>query len=450
MTTTAPPVRQYPLSLNQHFLRAFDTGDADGAFGERHVLAGAWRVHGPVDAAALGRALDDVVQRHEVLRTVVARGSAEPVQSVLPHARARLVVRDLPEDGRSRECRAEALLNEVDATPVRVAELPHLRAVLGRLDAEDAVLVLATHHTATDGWSLGLLARDLLAAYAARVGAPGAPLPPARAYGEFAGAQAGIADDPALTASLAHWRERLAGGRIVAVPTDRVKDRGRTAEYGAHRFALEPAVSAAVLRYARSARSTPFMVLLAAYAVVLTRRAGVRDVVVPTFTSGRYDPDHADTVGPFFNMCPLRVDLDGVTTFAGVLDRTRASCLDAFSHEVPFALIAGADPELTAAFGDDRGDVIAFEVLQSPAEQDLEAGGLRLVELRRRVLSQQVSSGIPNGALWALDVLPSGEVVGSLKYDANHFDAATAVGLVEEFREVLRAGTAGPDRPLAR
>lgn len=446
-TVPAPTTATYPLSLNQEFLRAFDSGDADGAFGSRHVLAGAWRVLGTVDDAVLRAALGDVVARHEVLRTSVARGSAEPVQTVHAADAPELVVRELA-GGRPRDVLAEELLNELDSTPFPVAELPHLRAVLGRFDATDAVLVLVTHHTATDGWSLGLIARDVVAAYAARTGTGPAP-EPVPGYGEFAAGQQEIAAQPAVGPALEYWGARLAGGRIAAIPTDRTKQAGEQAAYGVHRFSIDAATAAATVRFARAARSTPFMVLFGAYAQLLTSRTGTADVVVPTFTAGRYDPAYTATVGPFFNMCPLRIEVDAAGSFRDVVLRARDTCLGAFSHELPFALIAGLEPELGAAFGDPAGAVVAFEVLQAPAEETV-AGGVRFEELRRRVISQPVSSGIPNGALWALDVLPSGEIVGSLKYDANHLDLATVEGLVEEFCAVLRAGVTAPDSPLSR
>lgn len=454
MTATVPtplPAASptHPLSLNQEFLRAFDTGGTDGAFGAHHVLAGAWRVTGSVDADVLADALRDVVDRHEVLRTTIARGAAAALQTVHPPTDPELTVLEASDDGRPRDVLAEELLNEVDATPLPVDVLPHLRAVLARFDATDAVLVLTTHHTATDGWSLGLIARDVVACYAART-AGGAPPPAPPSYGAFADAQQDIAQHPAVGPALEHWRERLAGGRIVAIPVDRSRRPGTVAAYGAHRFALDQATSAAVRRTARGARSTPFMVLLAAYVELLRERTGAADVVVPSFTSGRYDPAFADTVGPFFNMCPLRVDTTGCGGLGDVLARVRATVLDAFAHEVPFALVAGVEPELTAAFGDEGGAVVAFEVLQSPAEPEVPAGDLRFTELRRRTISQRVSSGIPNGALWAMDVLPSGEIVGSLKYDANHFDVATVTDLVDRFAALLRAGTADATDPQWR
>ncbi|MFB7915450.1 condensation domain-containing protein [Streptomyces sp. NPDC056061] len=443
------PGGRIPLSYNQEFLRGFDKGATDGAFGHRHILVCGWRVTGTVDADTLRAALDDVVARHEILRTSVLADADGGHQVVHPPAPAELRVVDVPDDGGTREERAEAFLNDLDATPFSVTRLPHVRAVLGRFDANDGVLVLVTHHTATDAWSLQVIMRDLADAYQVRAGDGQPVTSPAPQYQEFARRQLEQADGARTDRERAYWRDRLAGAQITGVTTDRPREEVPSA-YGVHRFVFDAELSRGVVDFAKATRSTPFMVLSAAYSVLLRRRTGVTDVVFPTFSSGRSEERFMDSVGPFFNFVPIRIDTTQCATLADVLDRARAACLGAYEHEIPFARIAEDSPALLAPFADGFLAVVAFEVLQSPFPlDDRTVAGARFTEIRRRVRSQEVSSAIPDGGLWAMDVLPGGELAGSLKFDRNRFDEATAVGLVDEFRTLLRRLAEAPGTALA-
>ncbi|MER5858171.1 MULTISPECIES: condensation domain-containing protein [unclassified Streptomyces] len=453
--TAAPPKAEstadrIPLSYNQEFLRAFDKGETDGAFGHRHTLVCGWRVTGAIDLAALQLALNDVVVRHEVLRTAVRGDEQGGHQVVEPPSPVALEVRELGEgDGAPRDVRAEEFLNELDARPFEVRELPHLRAAVGRFDATDAVLVLATHHTSTDAWSLQVIMRDLAAAYAARVAGGHAGQEAAAQYQEFARWQQETAASPRLDRARGYWRERLEQARITGITSDRPRDENLASAYGVHRFVFDAQLSSAVLRSARDTRCTPFMVMAAAYSVLLRERTGTSDVVFPTFSSGRYEERFMDAVGPFFNFVPVRIDTTGCATLGEVLDRAREACVGAYQHEIPFARIAEDSPALLAPFADGSLAVVAFEVLQTAFPMTgTDAGGLGFAEIRHRTRSQRVSSAIPDGGLWAMDVLPNGQLAGSLKFDHHRFDESTAADLVARFRELLSTLADAPHTPL--
>lgn len=443
--------QRIPLSYNQQFLRAFDKGETDGAFGHRHTLVGGWRVSGAIDTGALQRALDDMVERHEVLRTEVAGDDAGGHQIVHPSAAVALQVTDLPQtDGVSRELHAQEFLNDLDAAPYPVRELPHLRAHLARFDDTDAVLVLATHHTSTDAWSLQVLIRDLVAAYRAHAAGNAPDLGKVCQYREFALYQQQNTDNDRTNRARAYWRECLAGAEITGITSDRAHQEGLPSTYGVHRFAFDAELSRTVVQFARAQRCTPFMVLAAIYSVLLRRRTGTTDIVFPTFSSGRYEERFEDSVGPFFNFVPIRIDTSNCTTLADVLDQSRAACVGAYHNEIPFTRIAEDGPALLAPFADGSLSVVAFEVLQSAFTLDnSDTGGPRFTEIRHRTLSQQASSAIPNGGLWAMDVLPGGELVGSLKFDYNRFDEDTARELVAEFCRLLTALSSAPQTSLA-
>jgi hypothetical protein len=444
---TTPGTSQ-TLSLNQEFINALDKGDEMGPFGPAYLLASAWRVRGEIDPAVLSAALDDVVARHEILRTPVARGTsvalpAEPAPGPVP-----LVVHDLsgtPEADRDR--RGEELLNELEGGRHPVTELPFLRATLAVFAPDDAVLVLLVHHIVADGWSMGVLMHDVANLYAARSGHNVPALPPARQYHEFAAEQREGLADPAVLKATKYWREQLADAEMTLIPCDR-PFAGETAAYAAHRFVFDAELTAATARLAKAHRASPFMVFLTAYNILLRELTGSDDIVAASFSAGRGIGDFHHAVGPFLNFLPLRTKLTGCTTFSEVFGRTRTACLGAFSNEVPFPLIAMEAPGLLASAADPGRDLPAFELLQFPPESGEQIGGLAITELRRRTLSQDVSCGIPDGIVWALDVLPSGETVNSLKFDTNLFDADTVWGWAHTFERILRAAVADPASPL--
>jgi hypothetical protein len=443
---------QFPLSFNQTFLCAFDRGAAHGAFGDKHILAFGCRVSGAVDVEALQGALNDVVERHEALRTEIVRGDPENQHQIVhPASAAPLVVDDFPaDDPRPRDEQAEVFLNELEAGDYSVEHFPLIWGFLRRFDESESVLVVTVHHVATDSWSMEVIIRDLANFYAARRGVAELNLPELHGFGEFTTFQMGSADSEAAQDALRYWKTKLEGGQILGVPTDRPHDDDAINKYSAYRYLFDAELTSATLKFAARTRSTAFMVLTAAYNVLLHKRTGATDIVVPTFTSGRGDERFAATVGPIFNYLLLRTDLAGCANFREVLTRTRTTCFEAYTADVPFALVANQSPEVLAAFQDPTVAVIAFEVLQTPADMtDERIGDLGYTEIRRRVHQHPLSSHIPNGALWATDVLPTGEMVGSLKFDLNRFDEATAVGLVEGLRETLRNAITNPDAPIA-
>lgn len=439
-----------PLSLQQRFLLGLDKGDTDGSCGAGHVLGTGVRVSGPVEVPALQRSLDELVERHETLRTLLVGENGERIPLVRPPSKVPLDVSDLsgtPAEERDR--RAEGFLNEQEALGLPFGEGPHLRAALGRFGPEDSVLVLIAHHMAVDGWSMRVLVRDLAIIHALGAGAPAGPLPYAYSYAEHAREQGEWAEGAQAADARAYWREKLRGARMTAIGNDR-PHRGGPDSYAVHRFSLEEETAASLLSRARKARCSPFMVLMAVYNLVLSRRTGEKDLTVPTFTSGRGQAKYQNTVGPFNNFLPLRTDLSGCTTFDEVLARTRATCLDAYHHDVPFPLIAGEAPDLMSPFARDDVDVVAFEVLQFPDALEEESfGPLVFTELQARTVSQAPSSAIPDGLLWAMEVLPDGRVTGSLKFNADLFDDETVQSLVEEFCHVLAHVTRSPESLLS-
>ncbi|GAA0948314.1 condensation domain-containing protein [Nonomuraea longicatena] len=439
-----------PVSFAQQLLCAFDSGDPDsGPFGPRHNITWAWRVRGAVDTGTLRAALGDVVARHEVLRTRIERDGDELYQSVAPPCPAEVIERDLSGTAReARARRAEELEIEIEGGAFGIEPLPLLRAFLGRFDQEDSVLVLVAHHAAVDGWSMQVLAGDLAAAYARRRGHAVAERPAPAQYAEFATWQREAAAESVPAAARAYWRERLSGGRMATMTTDHPRSADLPKNTAVIRYAVDADLSAALAAAAKDSRSSPFMVLLAAYNVLLARRTGARDIVVPTIGANRKQSRFQDTVGNFTNFIPLRTDVTGCATFREVIDRTRATCIEAYSREIPFLAVLGEAPELMARAGEDDQALVAFQVLQLPFLIEGErVGDLELTNIPRR-LSQQAATEIPDGALWQLDVAPTGEINVYLGFNTHKFNEITMRTLADDLNQVLKDGALDPHAPL--
>lgn len=446
---TADGVR-YPLSANLELLCMFDKGDEQGALGPRHLMITGWRVTGPVSEDRLTAALDAVVARHEMLRTTVARGGTGQYQEVHPPAPAELDVIDLPPDnGRSREGLAEEFVNRVEGTTLNFSKLPHIKAVLGRFDPTDAVLVLVAHHAASDGYTMNILIRDLAACYAAIEAKVPPQLPELRQYGQFAAWQRQRLASPQADTSRQYWQQKLHHAELTAIPMDKVPPAGQVSAYAAHRFLLDAGLTKGAGDLARARRCSRFMVLLAAFEAVLYKLTGVRDVVAPTMTSGRGDQQFAETVGAFFNLVPLRNDLSGCDSFAALVDQTRSTCLEAYSRELPFGDIVEQAPELTRPYAAGNLAVVTFQLFQFPGVMNGQrVGSLEFSEIRRRLLPCQATTDIPNGVLWTLDILPSGEIAGHIKFNQNEFLPATMIGITDDYQRILANALAAPESSL--
>ncbi|HWU11089.1 MAG TPA: condensation domain-containing protein [Streptomyces sp.] len=445
---------RYPLTLNQQFVCLFDPEGEHGPLGSWYHITHAWWLDGSVDQAVLERSLADVVERHAALRTVLVAGPDEAgyLQEVRPASAPELLLRDLTHTAdAARESAAEELLTELEATPLDGRQTPLLRAVLARFSPDRSLLALTVHHTAADGWSVRALVRDLSQCYAARA-AGHAPEPyDAAAYGDFALWQQGDDAGKDVEEALPYWRETLADTRVTVMPTDHPRSRTDRPDTSAiHRFALPADTSDRIRALANEARCTHFMVLYAAYGLLMRGPTGTTDVVVPTFTPGRFGDGRFDrTVGSFFNFLPLRIDHLGCRDFRDLLRRTRTACARGYTNDIPTLHIFGALPTLMAdAVLEDRAPCV-FQGFSFPELLDGErVGPLGYTELRGRTRSQPLGPDVPDGALWTLELDPAGPITGSVQYRTRLFDAATVESWTASYTALLDTVTAAPDGPL--
>lgn len=440
------------LSLNQKFLCSLDHGETAGALSQWYTIASGLRLRGNLDVGALSAALDDVVARHEILRTVLDKDDGGWHQRLHPPGRVSLEVRDVgsADSADSAERAAYDLVDDVEAEPFSHRAVPLLRAVLGKLGADDHVLALSTHHVASDAWSMQVIITDLAACYAARAAGRTPGLPVACQYREFAEWQRASEESWSGIAG-GYWRDRLRGARLHALAASRVLPAGAPDPYSVHRFVIGRALTEAAARVARSTRSSLFIVLLAAYKLLASQLTGESDLVVPTFTAGRTEPRSAGVVGPLYNFLPIRTDLGGCGSFVDVITRTRASCLQAYANDIPFPLIQAQACDLMERCGDDHLAVCAFEMFPPPSLTGIErAGDLRYAELRGRRTSRSVGASTPKGMLWGLDHLRSGALAAVIRFSRDRFDEGTIAAIAAQYRRVLSASVAEPGKQLVR
>jgi nonribosomal peptide synthetase DhbF len=351
-----------------------------------YQVARVLRLIGRLDLGALDRALTDVVQRHEILRTVITVDDSGPVQKVLAEADARLVVEDLralPAD--RREAEGEWLVQEAIRAPFDLERGPLLRLVLVRLDETTQLLALAIHHACCDAWSKPIFWRDLAAFYDAHVTGRQAELPdlPLQ-FGDFAAWQRRLVESPELQPHVDYWAERLRGLQPLELRSDRPRPAVPTYASDAVTTVLECETLNGLRGLAERSSTTPLAVLLAVFDAVLTRNTGQSEIVVGTAESGRPMPELAPLIGPFTNVLVLRTDLSGDPTFAELLARVKDTTSEAFEHrDVPFGHVVAAvrpdrDPSRNPLFqvGLQLLDASTSDTVALPALEGLDVEGV--------------------------------------------------------------------------
>ncbi|WP_327675288.1 non-ribosomal peptide synthetase [Kitasatospora sp. NBC_00458] len=446
-TAGARPER-LPLSFAQQRLWLIDRMEGPSAL---YNMPLALRLTGPLDRAALEAALGDLVDRHESLRTVIAEHDGEPHQLIPAPAGTPLAVELL-------DCTAESVDAEVDRAarrPFDLAAEPPVRVTLLRVAPEEHVLVVALHHIAGDGWSMGPLLRDLAGAYAARRegAAPEWDRLPVQ-YADYALWQRellGDENDPGSLAArqLAYWRETLAGiPEEIALPADR--PRGARADHRGDRVALtlDAALHRALVEVSRENRVTLFMTLQAGLAALLTRLGAGTDVPIGSVVAGRSDEALDDLVGFFVNTLVLRTDTSGDPSFAELLGRVRETGLGAYAHQdVPFdRLVEELNPARSLA----RHPLFQVAmVLQSNADAESELAGLRAEPLPAGTGVAKFDLNVTLEEFFGPDGAPAG-LDCAIDYATDLFDRETVESIAARFGRLLAAVTAQPGRRIGR
>ena len=291
---------------------------------------------GVLDQTALEGSLNEILRRHEVLRTHFVVKDGQPVQVVHPKLTLELPVVDLRHLAPgAREEQVRALSTEEIARPFDLEKGPLLRVKLLRVRDAESLFLLTMHHIVTDGWSLGIFFRELTALYEAFGKGRPSPLPelPLQ-YADYTVWQRQCLAGEQLEEQLSYWKERLTGAPpVLELPTDDPRPAVQTFRDGRQSLTLPPPLADAISKLARLEGLTPFMVLLAAFQTLLHRQTGQSDIVTGTPTAGRNRTETEGLIGFFINTVVLRTDLSGNPAFREVLERVRRVCLGAFAHQ---------------------------------------------------------------------------------------------------------------------
>jgi amino acid adenylation domain-containing protein/non-ribosomal peptide synthase protein (TIGR01720 family) len=434
--------RGLPLSFAQQRLWFLDRWAPESV---AYNLSLAVRLDGDLHVAALAAALHTVVCRHEALRTTFTDDGGEPRQVVAPEPAVPLPVLDLgalPSDGRLGTARR--LSEQASGRPFDLKHGPLLRTTLLRLAPDDHVLLLSMHHIVGDGWSMGVLLREVTECYRAARGARSARLPdlPVQ-YPDFAVWQREWLSGERLDGEIAYWRDQLAGApTLLELPTDRPRPAVQTYRGANHAFTLPPRTYAAVRQLSGQEGATVFMTLLAAFAAVLGRHSGQEDVLVGAPIANRARPELEGLIGFFANTLVLRADLTGEPTFRQLLARLRETTLDAYAHQdLPFErLVEALAPERSTSHSP---LVQVLFVLQNAPVAALDWPGVRLRALDDDPVGDTARFDLTLSMRESVDGLHA-----NVEYNTDLFDPDTVARLVAHFRTFLEGALAEPDRPV--
>ncbi|HVH12053.1 MAG TPA: condensation domain-containing protein, partial [Longimicrobium sp.] len=437
------PGAAVPLTFDQErlwFLHRLGQGGA-----AYNIYAG-MRLDGALDAAALERALAEVVRRHEALRTVVREVDGTAAQLVAPFTEFALPREDLSALAPAE--RETALRLCVDAVAGHVFDLsvgPLLRCALVRLGDGDHALLLCVHHIVFDGWSLRLLLDETWALYEAFAGGQPSSLPePAVQYGDWAVFQRSQGQRDAEAKQLAYWRERLAGApELLELPADHPRPPLPSFRGGRVPVNVGGATLERLNALARAEGATLYMVVLAAFNVFLGRYSGADDVVVGTPIAGRTRSETEGVVGLFMNTLLLRTDLTGDPTFRALVGRVKETVLGGYEHqEVPFErVIAELRPERSLSHS------TLFQVLfqlDNAGEGGSDTrSGVRITELPRETDTAKLDLAL------LLHAGPRG-ITGGFNFSADLFERGTVARMAEHLERLLEQAAALPDVRVSR
>ncbi len=432
---------ELPLSFAQQRLWFLHQLEPDSY---AYNLVSAVRLRGLLDVDALGRTLDEIVSRHEALRTTFATVEGRPVQHIAPTMELSLTVTDLTATSREEmESRVRALAGEEARRPFNLATGPLTRATLLRLGEEEHIVLFTQHHIVSDGWSMNVLIREVAAFYEAHAAGRAATLaPPPIQYADFAAWQRQYLRGETLDKLVAYWAAHLGQSPpTLELPTDRPRPQVQSERGANYTFALPTSLRDELLALGRRSGATLFMTLLAAFNVLLARYSGQEQIVVGTPIANRTRVETEGLIGFFVNTLALRTDLSGDPTFAELLRRVREAALGAYAHQdMPFEKLV---EELQPTRELNRQPLFqVMFVLQNVISETLELPDLSLSPL-------EVEGGAAQFDLTLTVSETDASFAASIEYNADLFDETTIARMARHFETLLRSAAADPSRRVA-
>jgi len=431
---------ELPLSFSQQRLWFLDRFEPGGSF---YNIPAAYRLRGALDRAALAWSLDEIVRRHEALRTSFGTVDGRPVQRIAPAAPVCLHAIDLTAvPAAEREARAlEAGMSEA-RHGFDLENGPLFRVTLMILSPREHLLILNMHHIISDGWSIGVLTTELSALYRAFLAGEASPLAelPVQ-YADFAAWQHELLQGEALERQTAYWRRQLAGAPATSeLPVDRPRPALQKFRGLTYSFALSPRLSRDLRAMSQREDATLFMTLLAAFKVLVFRCTGQEDLVVGAGIANRTRMETEPLIGFFVNTLALRTSLAGNPAFRELVHRVRDAALGAYAHQdLPFEKLV---EELRPRRDLSRNPLVqlAFVLQNAPMPP------LALPSLTLEPVDLEVASAKFDWLLSMWDTEPA--ITGSLEFNSDLFDLATVERMIGWYTELLEAFAADPGRRL--
>ncbi len=430
-----------PLSFAQQRLWFLDQMEPGNPF---YSIPAAVRLRGELDVAALELTFNEIVRRHESLRTTFVPVDGNPVQVISPSLTITLETIDLSElDEEQREAEAMRRVAADAREPFDLMNGPLLRPVLLKLAGDDHLLLFSMHHIISDVWSRGVLIRELRTLYIAFSRKQPSPLPelPLQ-YADYAAWQRAWLRDETLESQLSYWRAELEGApAVLELPTDRPRPPVQSLNGGQETLVLPESLLEALRAFSRREGATMFMTLLAGFNALLYRLTGQTDIVVGAPIANRDRIELENIIGFFTNTLVLRTNLSGDPSFRDLLKRVREVALGAYTHrDLPFeALVEALQPERDLSYPP------LFQVMfvhQVSMTENFELPGLTLSNV-----------GVDNGSakfdMTLFLVEGSGSLAAILEYNSDLFDAETARRTLGLFENLLTAAVAEPEHPIA-
>ncbi|WP_392397618.1 amino acid adenylation domain-containing protein [Rhizobium ruizarguesonis] len=428
-----------PLSYSQQRLWFLSQLDEDST---NYNIPLGWRLQGRLERVAWRRSLDRLFARHEALRCTFVAGEDDPQVQILSGDRGLPVVEHDLRDRPDAQAALLDLCHEEARTPFDLARGPLIRGRLIRLADEEHVFLLTQHHIVSDGWSMGVLARELSSLYRAFEAGEDDPLPPlAIQYPDYAAWQRQWLSGERLQRQAQYWRDTLSGAPArLALPTDRPRPAQQSFAGASVPVVIDQALTRGLKRLSRQHGTTLFMTVLAAWAAVLSRLSGQDDIVIGVPTANRRRREIEDLIGFFVNTLAVRIDLSGEPSVSDLLERGRRAALTAQDHQdLPFEQVVEIVQPPRAL-----DHTPLFQV--GLAWQNNTVGSLDLPGLRVEAAGEgldQVKFDLE------LNLGEQGEVIaGTLGYATALFDRATMERQCGYLLALLRAMVVDADRPV--
>ncbi|WP_193197381.1 non-ribosomal peptide synthetase [Nostoc sp. MG11] len=431
---------QIPLSFAQQRLWVLAQLEPDSSF---YNMFKAVRLNGRVDIEVLERSLNEIIRRHEVLRTTFSAVEGTPVQVIAPHATMKLSVVDLQGlSGQQQSEQLQFLATQDQLQPFNLTKGLLLRVTLVQLKSESYALLLTMHHIIGDGWSMGVFIKEFSSLYRGFLVGEASPLSelPIQ-YADFTIWQRQWLQGKALQTSINYWKQQLANAPpLLELPTDRPRPSVQTFRGWCFSFQLDAKLTASLKELSQKSGTTLFMTLMAAYATLLFRYSGQEDILLGTPIASRNHQDIEGLIGFFVNTLVMRTRLEGNPSFSELLMQVRSTCMDAYANQdLPFEQIVEA-LQIERSLSHSPLFQVMFALQNAPMEQ-LETPDFVIAPLHLDNVNAKFDLTLQ---MWETNTDQGNSLQGFWQYNTDLFDEDRIARMTGHFQTLLAGIVANP------